>query len=85
MHTKSDLNKIARAIHNRKMNMPAIFMLEMYKPLSKLFSVFSVAISPIAIPLVGSKLASSLTELFDDRNNIEELICLLENEDFNGN
>lgn len=78
MESSLEIQKIAQEIQRRRLNMPAIFILEMYKPLSKIFAVLSIAFSPLLIPIVGAKLSALLTEVLNDREKMEELICLLE-------
>lgn len=72
------LKHVAEAIHRRGFAVPAIFFLEMYKPLVGCCREFLVMIEPIAIALVGKTGTGQLKEVLSSSSHIEELIQLLE-------
>jgi hypothetical protein len=72
------VTKIAAEISRRKLIAPAIFALEMYKPIYGLFREGAVASAPILYPLVGGNLYNALCSLLNSSENIESLILKLE-------
>lgn len=73
------ISKIAAEISRRRLIAPAIFALEMYKPMYGMFREGAVASAPILYPLVGSNLYNALCSLLNSSENIESLILKLEN------
>jgi len=73
------LHDIGQKIARRGMAAPAIFFLELYKPLSTL--VYSAALfsQPLLGAIFGRELIEQAKELLKSRQNIEALIVELEN------
>lgn len=77
--TKAELvEKLAMAVHKRRMETPAILFLEMHKPLAGLASQSMVVFSPFLIPFVGLDKLDDYSRLAGDRQAIEQLISRLE-------
>ena len=79
MKNKSDiLNNFAQQVVDRGVSVPAIFFLESTKYISFVGSQFLVFLGPIATSFVNSQKYYQFTELLEDRNNIEYVICEIE-------
>ena len=76
--TDAALSKLADTIDSRGLSVPAIFLLEMYKPLVGLAHNFSLVSAPLLIPIFGINLYKQALKLLDNPANIEELILLIE-------
>lgn len=72
------INKIADGIIRRRMETPAILFLELHKPLSFIGSQALIVGSPFFGPFVGVENVHRVSRLMSDRNNIELLICRIE-------
>lgn len=72
------IEKAAEQIIKRKMEVPAVLMLEMHKPLAFVASQAAVVFAPYIIPFVGIDNAENYSRLFAKRENIERLIQRLE-------
>jgi len=72
------IDKIAQEIVKRKMEVPAVLMLEMHKPLSYVASQASIVFAPFIVPFAGYDNAQNLTRLLSRRDNIENLIQRIE-------
>ena len=72
------IDKLAKVAHDRGLNAPAIFFLELHKPLASLLHTASVFFAPMASPLFGSDRILSLQHILADRRNIEKLISKIE-------
>ena len=79
--TDAMLDKASREIKKRKMEVPAILMLEMHKPLSFVAANAAVAFSPFLIPMLGFDSVNNYSRLFAKRENVDRLICRLEEPD----
>lgn len=78
------LCRAAAAVLQRRMTVPAVFFLEMYKPLTTCIQAAVVFSLPLLVPLFGSRLALRVVKVLDSRDNVEKLIRLLEKETFVG-
>jgi hypothetical protein len=76
--TQSLILKAAHEIKKRKMEMPAVLMLEMHKPLSFLASQATIVFSPFLVPFVGFDNVNNYSRLLANRDNIERLLVELE-------
>lgn len=76
--TEDLIEKAANEIIKRKMEVPAVIMLEMHKPISYIASQASVVFAPFIIPLVGYDNANNYSRLLTKRENVEKLIRRLE-------
>lgn len=72
------VEKLAQAIHKRRMETPAILFLEMHKPLAGLASQSLVVFAPFLVPFVGLEKLDDYSRLAGDRQSIDKLICRLE-------
>ena len=72
------IDKLAQEILKRKMEVPAVLMLEMHKPLSYVASQASIVFAPFIVPLAGYDNAQSITRLLSRRENVEKLISRIE-------
>jgi hypothetical protein len=75
------LEKAAREIKKRKLEVPAILMFEMHKPLNYIAANAAVMFSPFLIPMLGFDSVNNYSRLFAKRENVERLICRLEEPD----
>lgn len=76
--TSEPVKKLAQELVKRKLGVPAVFVLESMKPFSVVAQQTLIATSPLA-SLIGYKpLFGQLTELFQDRQNVEELMLEVE-------
>jgi len=72
------LDRAAHEIKKRKLEMPALLMLEMHKPLSFIGSQASIVFSPFIVPFVGFDGFNDFSRLFAKRENVEKLLERLE-------
>ena len=77
------LEKIARKIHQHGLVTPAVFFLEMSKPLSLLGSHFLVFFGPIINAFIRSENYYRTVEVFEEPKNVELLIRIIEEIDKN--
>lgn len=75
---ESDIEKLANVVIDRGLASPAIFLLEMHKPLVGLVHAISLIASPALSILFGLNKTAKLLELFKSRSNVEKLICKIE-------
>ncbi|MDZ4786230.1 MAG: hypothetical protein SGJ02_09160 [bacterium] len=73
-----DLAFLAEEIAKRRLSVPAIFILEMYKPLFGIFREATIISYPLLVPIVGAKLYKVSLTLLSSQDKIEELIKLIE-------
>jgi len=72
------LDRAAHEIAKRKLEVAAILVLEMHKPLAYVGSQALIAFSPFLIPFVGFDNLNNYSMLLSERANIERLIQRLE-------
>lgn len=72
------LREIAGEISKRGMDIPAIFFLEMYKPMTGLLNAGLDASAPIVESIFGWSKFNFAQRVFGSRDNVEKLICLIE-------
>jgi len=72
------LVRFADQIIERRMAVPAILFLEMYKPLTTLLHQASFVTISMVAPLVGPKFGQKFLKVLESRQNIESLICMIE-------
>lgn len=72
------LQELAQSVRMRRLEVPAIFLLEMCKPLSSLAHSVGVMSAPLLYALFGAQNGQKLLSLLESRTSIEQLICLLE-------
>lgn len=79
--TQELIRKAAQEIRKRKLEMPAVLMLEMHKPLTFLASQATIVFSPFLVPFVGYDNVNDYSRLLAKRDNIERLLEELERKD----
>ncbi|MCF7796960.1 MAG: hypothetical protein K9N11_00830 [Lentisphaeria bacterium] len=72
------LTRIAEKIVKRGMTVPAVFALEMMKPLSFISSQAMVFFGPILTAFVRAETYYELSELLEDYHNVEFLVSEIE-------
>lgn len=72
------LQKAASEILRRKMQTPAILALEAHKPLANVIAQSMIIFSGFLIPFLGFQNVNDYSRLLHKRENVERLICLLE-------
>lgn len=72
------LAALAEEIVTRRLSAPAIFLLELSKPLCGLAEAAGQVSLPILAALVGQGRSQELLNFLSSRDNIERLICLIE-------
>ena len=76
--TERLITKIATEVCKRKLQTPAILMLEMNKPLAPIASQAAIIGAPFAIPFMGFDAFNDFTRLASKRGNVERLISKIE-------
>ena len=72
------IERFARIVDRRRLHTPAVFLLEMHKPIS-FFSGQTLLIgSGFLAPLFGLENVRQVALLIESRANIERLICRIE-------
>lgn len=80
-HTSVDdayIGKLAHAVCQRKMEAPAVFLLETMKPLSGLLLASTQVSAPVLYALFGREPIERLLRLLESRADIERLIQSIE-------
>ncbi len=72
------LQRFAEGVARRGLTVPAIFLLELHKPLSGLGHLVAEAFDPLTRCLVGSERAAAVLKLLESRDNVEFVITRLE-------
>src|SRR4051812_44920430 len=75
------ISKAAKEIKKRKMEVPAILLFEMHKPLSYISSQAAIVFSPFLVPFLGFDNVNNYSKLLADRSSIERLLLKLEEKD----
>tara|TARA_X000001036_G_scaffold191661_1_gene180744 strand:+ start:678 stop:989 length:312 start_codon:yes stop_codon:yes gene_type:complete len=75
------LEKIAKKIHRHGLVTPAVFFLEMTKPLSLLGSHFLVFFGPILNSFIQSENYYRTIQVFEEPKNVELLLTMIEDLD----
>jgi hypothetical protein len=72
------LDKAASEIRKRKLEAPAILMLELHKPVAYVGSHAAIAFSPFLVPFLGYDNINNYSRLFSKKENIERLLQRLD-------
>jgi hypothetical protein len=72
------IEKAATEIEKRKLEAPAILMLEAHKPLAFVGSQTSLMFAPFIAPFLGFDFVNNYSRLFADRENVERLLRRIE-------
>lgn len=75
---QSLVDRLAKEIKTRKLEAPAILLLEMHKPLAGLIGHGMVATAPFFAPFVGFDNVNDYSRLLGNRRSMEHLIQALE-------
>ena len=76
--TEPELQQLAHAIAAKGLATPAIFFLEMHRPLAFLSSQFMLVGSPFLAALVGLERLERLRGVLADPTKYEQFLCLIE-------
>ncbi|MGC8833878.1 MAG: hypothetical protein ACP5R4_07455 [Armatimonadota bacterium] len=69
---------VARKVVERRLEVPAVFFLEMNKPLSFIVGQSLLVAMPFLAPLLGFQRVEQLSALLQDRENVDRLIQRIE-------
>lgn len=69
---------MARTVVNKRLEIPAIFLLEAHKPLSFLASQGMLLTAPLLGAFFGFKNVNDFARVIEDRNNIDRLVECIE-------
>ena len=72
------IEKISRAVVKRRLETPAVALLEMHKPLSVIGSNLVMLLTPLAAPFVTWRRCDEMAFFLMDRENVERLIGRIE-------
>ena len=72
------IESYARKICSLGLTTPAIFLLEMHKPLTSVFHTAITLAEPVSAPIFGAERIHGLREFLSIRENVELLITRLE-------
>jgi hypothetical protein len=72
------VDKLATQVVKRGLSVPAVFFLEMHKPLCRVAANAAVMFSPFIIPFSGFALFDHYSQFLEERENIERLIRRIE-------
>jgi len=78
---KERIDILAEKIVTMGLSVPSIFLLEAHIPMTTIAHTLSIAVSPFAVPFLGSEKMNVISELFSDRANIEQLIQAIEDKE----
>ena len=68
------LEKVAREVTRRRLEVPAALALEMHRPVTFLGSQALVVFTPMLAPVFGLANLQKLTKLLEDRENLDRLL-----------
>lgn len=68
------IEKAASEIRRRKLETPAIFAIEMHKPLANVGAHAALALSPFLIPFFGMDNVGAYSAIFRERRNLDRLL-----------
>jgi hypothetical protein len=81
--TESERNEIikktAAFVKKQGVRTPAVLFLEMHKPLSGVAGNAAIFFAPFIMPFFGFSRVDRYSRFFADRENVERLICEIEN------
>ncbi len=72
------IEKAARAVVKRRLESPAVALLEMHKPLAMIGSNLMMFLTPLAAPFITWKRCDELAFFLMDRDNVEKLAARIE-------
>ena len=72
------IENAARAVVKRRLESPAVALLEMHKPLAAIGSNLVMLFTPLAAPFITWKRCDELAFFLMDRDNVEKLAARIE-------
>ncbi|HJP83420.1 MAG TPA: hypothetical protein VJ835_07935 [Fimbriimonadaceae bacterium] len=72
------IEKAAAEIEKRKLEVPAVVLLESHKPLAFIGSQSAIAFAPFLAPFLGFEFVNNYSRLFAKRENVEKLLVRIE-------
>lgn len=72
------LERAAEAVVRRRLEVPAVLLLELHRPLTYLGSQALVLFTPLLGPAVGVETLQKLAKLLEERENLDRLIDRIE-------
>ena len=72
------IDKAVSEIQRRKLEVPAILLFEMHKPLSYVGSQAAIVFAPFLVPFLGFDAINNYSRLLAKRDSIEKLLQRLE-------
>ena len=72
------VDRAAKWIVEKGLATPAVFLLEMHKPVAPFGSMMMLGAIPFLGPFVGFGALERFALMAEDRNNVERLICRIE-------
>ena len=76
-------DKLAEQIVSLGLCVPAVFFLELHKPLCAILHTTTLACEPIAAPLFGAEKIKTLSQFLSSTENVDLLINAIENKRIN--
>lgn len=75
------IERLSREVVERGLTAPAIFLLESFKPFSFIGSQLLVFFEPMIQSIFDFRAYDDIRALFEDRENVERLLCEIEDYD----
>lgn len=72
------IDVVARKVVQRRLEVPAVFFLEMNKPLSFIMGQSLLVAMPFLAPILGIQRVEQLSQLLQERENVDRLIERIE-------
>ena len=72
------LDRVAREVTRRRLEVPAILALELHRPLTFLGSQALVVFTPLLAPAFGVENLQKVSKLLEDRGNLDRLMERIE-------
>ncbi len=72
------IEQLASGVHRRGLSLPAVFALEMYKPLTTLGHAATLVSAPLLMACFGTRFYQALLKLLESREQVEALILRIE-------
>lgn len=72
------IEQLAQAIVRKNLATPAVFLLELHKPVAPLGSMLVLGVMPFLAPFFGFSYIERLALVLEDRSEVERLIARIE-------
>ncbi|RYG48662.1 hypothetical protein EON79_03785 [bacterium] len=76
--TETMLEKMAKEVKKRHLEVPVTMALELHKPLAGILGNGSIVFAPFLVPLLGFQSVNDYTRLLSKRENYERLMEMIE-------